>query len=177
MRDFTTAQYAVVLSALALFVSGASLYVSKKSYDLSVVKDERELQEKLPAVDIQIAPNRNASSADVVISIINRGGVNIAPQDIIVFPSFDFGEFYFSNTRQSVDELKSSLSLLSIGTIAPKATGTAKATISGVTDGKDNSFAAGVELQFAVRIRFGDDRDTVRTFELTRRVRRTLPNR
>jgi hypothetical protein len=177
LPKFTTAHYAAIVSTVAFLVSGASFLVSKKSYDLSLTKDERELRDKQPAVDLRIAPNRNASSADVTISIINRSDVNIAPQDIIVFPSLDAGEFYFSNSRQSVDKLKSSLSLLPMGSIAPKGTGTMQVKISGATDGKDDSFALGVELQFAIRIRFGDERDTLTTSEVVRRVKRTEPIR
>jgi hypothetical protein len=43
-------QFSTVLSVLAICLSAASLFVSKLSYDLSAAKDEREIQDKLPAV-------------------------------------------------------------------------------------------------------------------------------
>ncbi len=149
-----------------------AVYFAQQTYNLNAAKEERELREKMPAVDLQIRPNQLPSSADVVISIINRSDINIAPQDITVLRSFEFGEFYFSSSKQSGDDPKPWLSLLPMGTIAPKATGIMRAKVSGVTDGKDDSFKTGVELQFAVRIRFGDDRDTLRTQDLTRHVQR-----
>jgi archaellum component FlaF (FlaF/FlaG flagellin family) len=173
LPKFTTAHYAAIVSTLAFIASGiVGVYFAEQTYRLNAAKEERELREKAPAIDLQISPNQFASSADVVVSIINRGDINIAPQDITVLHSFEFGEFYLSGAKQSVDALKSWLSLLPMGTIAPKAAGTMKAKVSGVTDGKDDAFQSGVELQFAVRIRFGDDQDTVRTFNLVRRIRR-----
>jgi hypothetical protein len=111
---------------------------------------------------VQIRP-AGAAFASVTIAIINRADINISPQA---------GELYFSSTQQSIEKLKSSVSLLSMGTIAPKGVGTMKASLSGVTDGKEDSFTPGVELQFAVRIRVADEQDTVQTFNIIRRVRR-----
>jgi hypothetical protein len=173
MPKFTTAHYTAIVSTLAFIGSGVlGVYFAKQTYNLNVAKEERELREKIPAIDLQIRPNQNPSSADVVISIINRSDINIAPQDITVLHSFEFGEFYFSSAKQSLDEPKSWLSLLPMGSIAPKATGTMRAKVSGVTDGKDDSFKSEVELQFAVRFLLGDDRDTLQTFDLIRRVQR-----
>lgn len=174
MPKFTTAHYAAIVSTLAFIGSGVvGVYFARQTYNLSAAKEERELREKRPAIDLQIRPNQFPSSADVTISIINRSDVNIAPQDITVLRSFEFGEFYFSSAKQGSDaDMKSWLSLLPMGTIAPKATGTMKAKVSGVTDGKDDSFKSGVELQFAVRVRFGDDKDTVQIIDVVRRVRR-----
>jgi hypothetical protein len=166
---FTTAQYAAVLSTVALLVSFGSLYVSKLSYDLSSAKDQREVQEKLPAVDVQVHPD-DASTAAVKISILNRSDINIAPLDVTVVHSFEIGDLYLSSAQQSVNLLKSSLSLSRMGTIAPKGVGTLEARVSGVTDGKTNSFVPGLELQFAVRIRFADDQDTIKTFSVIRRI-------
>jgi hypothetical protein len=59
-----------------------------------------------------------------------------------------------------------------MGSIAPKSNTVFKATLSGVTDGKDDPFINGVELQFVVRVRVADERETMKTVELTRRVQR-----
>jgi hypothetical protein len=166
---FTTAHYAAVLSTFAILMSGGGLYVSKLSYDLSALKDDREVRDKMPAVDVQIRP-AGASSASVVISIINRADINIAPLEIKVEHSFEAGDLYLSSAQQSVDKLQSSLSLKSMGTIAPKGLGTMKATLSGLTDGKWDSLAPGLELQFTLRIRFADDQDTIQPFSIVRRI-------
>jgi hypothetical protein len=113
-------QAATILSVIAIGISGASLIYSKRSYDLSAAKDERELMDKMPAVDVQVTP-AGASSATVTIAITNRGDINIAPLDITVEHSPEIGDLYLSSAQQSVDRLKSSLSLLPIGTITPKA--------------------------------------------------------
>jgi hypothetical protein len=96
----------------------------------------------------------------------------VAPQDITVLPSLEAGEFYFASARQRVDALKSSLSLVPMGIVPSKGTGTLKATLSGVTDGKDDAFKSSVELQFVVRFRIGDAGDTLKTTELVRHVSR-----
>jgi hypothetical protein len=98
--QFTTAQYATIISTVAFFVSCGSLYVSKLSYDLSAAKDQREIRDKMPAVDVQIRPT-GASSASIVISIINRADINIAPQDLRVEHSFEAGDLYLSSVQQS----------------------------------------------------------------------------
>jgi hypothetical protein len=167
--QLTTARYAAIISTVAFFVSCGSFYVAKKSYDLSAAKDEREMRDKMPAVDVQIRP-AGASSASVVISIINRADINIAPLDIRVEHSFEAGDLYLSSAQQSLEKLQSSLSLRTIGTIAPKGIGTMKATLSGVTDGKWDSLTPGLELQFTLRIRFADDQDTVQPFSIVRRI-------
>jgi hypothetical protein len=169
-------QFTTVLSVLAICLSGASLFVSKLSYDLSAAKDERELRDKMPAVDVQIWP-AGASSASMVISIINRADVNIRPLDISVEHSFEAGELYLSNAQQSLDKLKSSLNLEAMGTIAPKGTGTLKATLAGATDGKSDSLTPGLELEFTVRIRFADQQDTVEQIPIVRRILPLLAER
>jgi hypothetical protein len=170
MISFQKPSYATAVSTLALLISLGSFYTARQSFDLSFAKEQREIRDKMPAIDLQLRAD-GASSADVTVSIINRSDANIAPQDIIVFPSVEAGEFYFSSARQSLDKLSSSLSLLPMGAIAPKAAGTMKARLSGVSDGKDDAFKREVELQFAVRVRFGDEQDTLRTFEVVRRVK------
>jgi hypothetical protein len=162
-------QASTIFSVIAIGISAASLIVSTRSYDLSTIKDQRELMEKLPAVDVQVAPS-GASSAALTIAISNRGDINITPLDITVEHSFEIGDLYLSSAQQSVDRLKSSLSLLPIGTIAPKGVGKLKATIFGVTDGKADAFKPGLEFLFAIRIRFSDEQDTVRTFPIVRRI-------
>src|SRR5260370_1174265 len=112
-------QFATVLSVLAICLSGASLFVSKLSYNLSAAKDEREIRDKMPAIDLQIRP-AGASAASMTISIYNRAEVNITPQEITVEHSFEAGELYLSSVQQSMDKLLPSLDLRSMGTIAPK---------------------------------------------------------
>lgn len=172
IAKFTTAHYAATVSSIALLFSAGSLYVSKLSYDLSADREAREIQDKAPAIDLQVTPNNFASSADLTVSIFNRGDVNLAPQDLTVLHSFECGEFYISNRHQSVGKLKSSVSLLPMGTIAPRATGLMKVIVSGVTDGKDDCFRTGFDLEFVVRVRFGDRQDTFQTFPITRHVER-----
>ena len=169
LPKLSTAQYAAIVSTVAFFVSCGSLYVSKRSYDLSATKDEREIRDKMPTVNVQVRPV-GASSASVVISIINRADINIAPLDISIEHSFEAGDLYLSSAQQSIDKLQSSLSLRAMGTIAPKGIGSMKATLSGVTDGKWDSLTPGLELQFTLRIRFADDQDTVQPFSIVRRV-------
>jgi len=118
--QFTTARYAAVISTVALFVSFGSLYLAKLSYDLSAAKDEREIRDRMPAIDVQIRP-AGVATASVTISIINRAEINILPQDVTAEPSLQAGEFYFSSAQQGIDKLKSSLSLLPMGTVVPSA--------------------------------------------------------
>ena len=59
-----------------------------------------------------------------------------------------------------------------MGTVAPKTSGLLKARVSGVTDGKDDAFQRGVVLQFIVRVRLGDNDETMETQDITRRVQR-----
>lgn len=169
-------QTATIVSVIALAVSCGSLYVSKRSYDLSVAKDQREIRDKMPAVDIQIRP-RGASAASLVISILNRADINIAPLSLTVEHSMEAGELYLSNAQQSLDKLKSSLNLEAMGTIAPKGTGTLKATLAGATDGKWDSLTPGIELEFTVRIRFADQQDTVEQIPIVRRILPPLADR
>jgi hypothetical protein len=168
-RQITIAQYGAVVSTVAIFASCGSMYVSKLSYDLSSAKDQRELGDKMPAIDVQLNP-AGLSSATVKIAITNRADINIAPLDITVEHSFEAGELYLSSAQQSVDKLKSALSLSPMGTIVPKGVGRLRASVSGVTDGKDNSFTPGLELVFDVRIRFADEQDTIKTIPITRRI-------
>jgi hypothetical protein len=163
--QFGITHYAAVISIL---VGLGGLYIAKLSYDLSSAKEERELQEKMPAIDVQMR-STGATSAALIISIANRSNVKIVPLDITVQHSFEAGELYLSSAQQSVNLLKTSMSLSRIGPIAPSALGTLKASVEGATDGKDDRFLPGLELQFSVRIRFADEQDTIRTFSVTRR--------
>jgi hypothetical protein len=106
----------------------------KRSYDLSATKDQREIRDKMPTVDDQIHPD-GTSSASLVISIINRADINIAPLDIKVERSFDSGDLYLSSAQQSLNKLQSSISLQAMGTIAPKGIDTTEATMSVATNG------------------------------------------
>jgi hypothetical protein len=169
MRQLNTAHFAVIISAIALLVSGGSLYISKRSLDLSAAKDERELRDKESAIDVQVRP-AGVSTASITISVLNRADVNITPLDITVEHSFEIGDLYLSSAKQSIDLLKSALSLSPMGPVVPKGVGTLKATLSGVTDGKDDTFTPGLEFRFAVRIRFADAEDTVKTFPVARRI-------
>jgi hypothetical protein len=166
---FTTARFAAIISIIALLVSFRSLHIAELSYDLSATKDQRELMDKLPAIDVQVRPD-GATSAAMTISIANRGGINIKPLDITAEHSFEAGELYLSSAQQSIDRLKTSLSLASMGTIAPKGIGVLKARLSGATDGKDDRFVPGLELRFAVRVRFADEQDNIRNFTVVRRI-------
>jgi hypothetical protein len=165
----TTQHWTAVIATLGLLATGASVYIAKRSYDLNAVKENREIGDKEPTVDVDIVP-AGASSATVTISVLNRTESNIVPLDITVLPSLEAGEFYFSSSEQSIDRLRSSLSLRRMGTIAPKAAGTMKARLSGVTDGKNDNLTPGLELQFTIRVRLTDSRDTVRTFDIVRRI-------
>jgi hypothetical protein len=167
---------ATILSVIAIAISCGSLYVSKRSYDLSVAKDQREIEDKMPAIDIQIRP-LGASAASLVISIINRADINIAPLSLTVEHSFEAGELYLSGAQQNLDRLQSTLDLKAMGTIAPKGTGTLKATLAGATDGKWDSLTPGLELEFTIRTRFADQQDTVEQRTIVRRILPPLVDR
>ena len=92
---------ATILSVLAIVISASSHMVSKLPFGLSATKDQREISEQLPAVDLQIIP-AGAAPASVTISVRNRGDVNVAPQDITVPPSLEQGEFYFAGRRPAI---------------------------------------------------------------------------
>jgi hypothetical protein len=111
-----------------------------------------------------------ATSAALTISIANRGDINIVPLDIRAEHSFEAGELYLSSAQQSANRLKTSLSLTSMGTIAPKGVGNLKARLFGATDGKDDRFVAGLELRFDIRIRFSGMEDNIRTFSVVRQI-------
>jgi hypothetical protein len=162
-------QAATILSIVAIFLSAASFVVSKLSYDLSVARDQRELMDKLPALDVQIRPD-GATSAALTISIANRGDINIVPLDITAEHSFEAGELYLSSAQQSANRLKTSLSLTSMGTIALKGVGDLKARLFGATDGKADRFVAGLELRFDIRVRFSGMEDNIRTFTVVRQI-------
>jgi hypothetical protein len=166
---FPQIQAATVISVIAIGISAASLMVSKRSLELSAAKDQRELLDKMPAIDVQVTP-AGVSSAAVTIAISNRGDFNITPLDITVEHSFEVGDLYLSSAQQSIDRLKSSLSLLPIGTITPRNVGRLKVTVSEATDGKVDSFKPGLEFLFAVRIRFSDEQDSIKTFPIVRRI-------
>jgi hypothetical protein len=113
----------------------------------------------------------------LVISIINRANINIAPLSLAVENSLEAGTLYLSGAQQSLDKLRTSLSLETMGTIAPKGTGTVKATLAGATDGKSDSLTPGIELEFNVRIRFADQRDTIVAIPVVRRILSPLAER
>jgi hypothetical protein len=175
-RQLTLAHYAAVVSTIAILLSGGSLIYTKLSYDLNAAKEERELRDKMPAIDIQIRP-LGASEASLVISIINRADINIAPLSLEVENSLEAGTLYLSSAQQSLDKLRTSLSLQTMGTIAPKGTGTVKATLAGATDGKSDSLTPGIALEFNVRIRFADQRDTIVAIPVVMRILPPLAER
>jgi hypothetical protein len=162
-------QAATILSIIAIGLSAASLVISKLSYDLSAARDQRELMDKMPALDVQVRPD-GATSAAMTISIANRGDTNIMPLDITAEHSFEAGELYLSSAQQSAQRLKTSLNLASMGTIAPKGIANLKARLFGATDGKDDRFVPGLELRFDVRIRFADEQDNIKHFSVVRRI-------
>jgi hypothetical protein len=88
-------QAATIMSIIAIGISAVSLIYSKLSYDLSAAKDQRELMDKMPALDVQLRPD-GATSAALTISIANRGDINITPLDITADHSFEAGELYLS---------------------------------------------------------------------------------
>jgi hypothetical protein len=100
-------QAATIFSMIAIAISGASLIYSKRSYDLSAARDEREMMDKMPALDVQVRPD-GATSAALTISIANRGDINLVPLDITAEHSFEAGELYISSAKQSADRLKTS---------------------------------------------------------------------
>jgi len=166
--SISAATYASMISTVAFIVSCGGLYVAKQAYDLSALRDAREISAQAPAIDVQVRQSGTAGAA-VTISITNRSDVNIAPQSITVLRSHEAGVTFFSSKDQKVDDLNSSLSLLSMGSIKPTETVSTKAELNGQTDGKWDNFAD-AELPFVVRIRFADDADTFQSFRLTRRI-------
>jgi hypothetical protein len=126
----------------------------------SVAKDQRELKDKQPAIDVQIRP-AGISNLSVTIFITNRADIDRSPLDIVAENSVEAGSLNFANDRQSIDKLSSSLSLTSMGPIVPKGRSPTEATLSGVTDGRFEQFRPGLELEFTVRIRFADQKDTI----------------
>jgi hypothetical protein len=175
-RRLTLDHYAAVLSTVAIILSGGSFIYTKQAYDLSVAKDQRELKDKQPAIDVQVRP-AGISNLSVIISIANRADVDISPLDIVSENSVEAGTLYFSNARQSIDKLSSSLSLTSMGQIVPKGRSTAKAMLSGVTDGKFEQFHPVLELEFTVHIRFADQQDTIAEIPVVRRILPPLTDR
>ena len=169
--NFTVAHYTSLIATLAFLSGGvAGLYYTKLAYDLNVTKDDRERNAKEPNVDIDIRPGRSASAADFTLTILNRSEIQIAPQDITVLRDFDWGDFYLAGPGQSIDALKSTLSLRSMSTIPPNSTVTFKGVVAGVTDGKVDSYKTGVNLQFIVRLRLSDTQGTIRVFPMFRHV-------
>lgn len=150
-------------------MSAGSLYVAKQSYDLSVLRDERELAEKLPAIDIQMRP-AGVSTLAITIAVTNRAEFNITPIDITALHSFETGSLYLADDTQSIDKLSSTLSLSSMGSIPSQKTVVTKATLTGVTDGKYEQFSPGLELAFLVRVRLADQQDTIQEITLVRRI-------
>jgi hypothetical protein len=161
--------FAAFLSVIALVVSFRSLHIAELSYDLNAAKDQRELMDKLPALDVLVRLD-GATSAALTISIANRGDINIVPLDITAEHSFEAGELYLSSTQQNANRLKTSLSLTSMGTIVPKGVGNLKARLFGATDGKDDRLVAGLELRFDIRIRFSGMEDNIKTFTVVRQI-------
>ncbi|UQD95223.1 hypothetical protein [Bradyrhizobium japonicum] len=165
----TLAGYAAVVSTVAIFISAGSLIYTKRSYDLSVTKELREIQEKQPAIDLQISP-RGASAATFGLSIINRSEINIVPLSMRVEHSFEAGDLYLSSHQQSLDKLSSTLDLQSLGPIAPKGSAKLKGILAGATDGKSDSLTPGLELHFTFRLRYGDHTDSIETIDIVRNI-------
>jgi hypothetical protein len=168
-RKLTLAHYAAAVSTIAILISGGSLYIAKRSYDLSAVRDQRELTDKKPAIDVELR-SVGLSNLSVTVSIINRADINITPLDVTVEHSFEAGSLYFSNEQQSVNRLSSSLSLTSMGVIPPKGKGIAKAILSGVTDRKFEQFHPGLKLEFTARVRLADQQDTIEQISIARLI-------
>jgi hypothetical protein len=171
---FTLAGYAAVLSTVAITLSIGSLIYTKRSYDLSVAKDQREIQDKVLAVDIR---PRGASAASFAISIINRADLNITPLSLRVEHSVEVGELYLSSTQQSLDKLSSALDLKPMGTIAPKGNAKLEGILAGATDGKWDSLTPGLALQFTVHLRYADHQDTIEKIDIVKRILPPLTDR
>lgn len=168
-RKFAIDHYAGLLSAIAIVVSGGSLYVAKLSYDFSVAKELREAQEKQPVFDLQINL-RGASAATFALSILNRSETNIVPLSMRVENSVEAGELYLSSRQQSLDKLSSTLDLQSMGSIAPKSTAKLIGVLAGATDGKSDTLTPGLELRFAFTLRYGDQKDTIQQIDVVRNI-------
>ncbi|MBP0116383.1 hypothetical protein [Bradyrhizobium vignae] len=165
----TLAGYAAVVSTVAILISAGSLIYTKRSYDLSAAKELREIQEKQPAIDLQISP-RGASAATFALSIINRSETNIVPLSMRVEHSFEAGDLYLSNHKQGLDNLSSTLDLQSLGIIAPKGSAKLSGILAGPTDGNSDSLTPGLELHFTFRLRYGDQADTIATIDVVRKI-------
>ncbi|WP_131868743.1 MULTISPECIES: hypothetical protein [unclassified Bradyrhizobium] len=168
-NKITLAGYATVVSTVAILISAGSLIYTKRSYDLSVAKELREVQEKQPAIDLQISP-RGPSAAAFALSIINRSETNIVPLSMRVEHSFEAGDLYLSSGQQSLDKLSSTLDLQSLGVIGPKASAKLNGILAGATDGKSDSLTPGLELHFTFHLRYGDQADTIGTIDVIRRI-------
>lgn len=168
-QKFALDHYAGVLSAIAIVVSGGSLYVAKLSYDFSVAKELREVQDKQPVFDLQISP-RGASAATFALSILNRSETNIVPLSMRVENSIEAGDLYLSTRQQSPDKLSSTLDLQSMGSIAPKSTAKLSGVLAGATDGTSDSLTPGLELHFTFALRHGDQKDTIEQIDVVRTI-------
>lgn len=168
-QKFALDHYAGLLSAIAIVVSGSSLYVAKLSYDFGVAKELREVQEKQPIFDLQIIP-RGASAAAFTLAILNRSETAILPRSMRVEPSVEAGELYLSTRQQSIDKLSSTLDLQSMGSIAPKSTAKLNGVLAGATDGKSDSLTPGLELHFTFTLRYGDQNDTIQKIDVVRNI-------
>ncbi len=168
-QKFALDHYAGILSAIAIVVSGGSLYVAKLSYDFTVAKELREVREKQPLFDLQITP-RGASAAALTLSILNRSETNIFPRSMRVEASIEAGELYLSTRQQSIDKLSSTLDLQSMGSIAPKGTAKLNGVLAGATDGKSDSLSPGLELHFTFTLRYGDQKDTIQQIDVVRNI-------
>src|SRR5260370_36910692 len=107
----SAATYASIVSPLAFFVSCGGLYVAKKAFDLSALRDAREISAQAPAIDVQVRQSGTAVAA-VTISLTNRSDVSITPQWVAVLPSFEAGVTFFLSRNPKVGDLRLSLRLL-----------------------------------------------------------------
>ncbi|KJC50311.1 hypothetical protein UB31_13235 [Bradyrhizobium sp. LTSP849] len=57
-----------------------------------------------------------------------------------------------------------------MGTVVPKGTAKLSGVLAGATDGKSDSLTPGLELRFTVRLRYGDQDDTIGTVDVVRKI-------
>ncbi|EKS28246.1 hypothetical protein [Afipia felis] len=169
LNRLVSAHYAGIVSVLALGVSVLSYCTAQQAFNLGVTQYEQQLEDKKPAVDVQLR-SIGVSTQSITVSISNRGVVNITPLDFTALHSFEAGSLYLGYDSKGIDKLSATISLSSLGTIPPGQTRTVKAILAGVTDGKYEQFTPDLELMFLARVRMADQNDTIENILVTRRI-------
>jgi hypothetical protein len=167
------ASAALAVSIVAVAISSGSMFYTKQSYDLNAARDKREQAAKLPAIDVHIVPRAAPEEILVELQITNRADINIAPQAVTISAvngvAFTIpGPIIIGQTGigQPPPRTLSAFSLLEMGSLAPGKSATLKLTAAA----KEPPFPIGMEVQFAISIRFADEQDTVQEFRYVRRI-------